>query len=59
MMHYEGVPVSSYHVIAEFVSVRIMFGATVGITEQMSICLLCIRSDGQGEVSWLHCSEKA
>ena len=28
-MHYEGVPVSSYYVIAEFASVRIIFGATV------------------------------
>ena len=30
-MHYEGVPVSSYYVIAEFASVQIIFGATVGI----------------------------
>ena len=29
MMHYEGVPVSSYYVIAEFASVRIIFGATL------------------------------
>ena len=29
MMHYEGVPVSSYYVIAEFASVQIIFGATV------------------------------
>ena len=29
MMHYEGVLVSSYYVIAEFASVRIIFGATV------------------------------
>ena len=29
MMHYEGVPVSSYNVIAEFASVQIIFGATV------------------------------
>ena len=28
-MHYEGVPVSSYYVIAEFASVKIIFGATV------------------------------
>ena len=28
-MHYEGVPVSSYYVIAEFASVQIIFGATV------------------------------
>ena len=27
--HYEGVPISSYHVIVEFASVRIIFGATV------------------------------
>ena len=31
MMHYEGVPVSSYYVIAEFASVQIIFGATVYI----------------------------
>ena len=29
MMHYEGVQVSSYYVIAEFASVQIIFGATV------------------------------
>ena len=29
MMHYEGVLVSSYNVIAEFASVQIIFGATV------------------------------
>ena len=29
MMHYEGVPVSIYYVIAEFTSVQIIFGATV------------------------------
>ena len=29
MMHYEGVPVSSYYVIAKLASVQIMFGATV------------------------------
>ena len=29
MKHYEGVPVSSYYVIAEFASVQIIFGATV------------------------------
>ena len=29
MMHYEGLPVSSYYVIAEFANVRIIFGATV------------------------------
>ena len=29
MMHYEGVPVSSYYVIAEFASVQIIFGATI------------------------------
>ena len=29
MVHHEGVPVSSYYVIAEFASVRIIFGATV------------------------------
>ena len=28
-MHYEGVPVSTYYVIAEFASVQIIFGATV------------------------------
>ena len=28
-MHYEGVPVSSYYIIAEFASVQIIFGATV------------------------------
>ena len=31
MMHYEGVPVSSYYVMAEFASVQIIFGATVPI----------------------------
>ena len=31
MMHYEGVPVSSYYVIPEFASVQIIFGATVHI----------------------------
>ena len=29
IMHYEGVPVCSYYVIAEFASVQIIFGATV------------------------------
>ena len=29
MMHYEGYPVSSYYLIAEFASVQIIFGATV------------------------------
>ena len=28
-MHYEGVPVFSYYVTAEFASVQIIFGATV------------------------------
>ena len=38
MMHYEGVPVSSYYVIAEFASVRIIFGATVqNIWAQLAI----------------------
>ena len=31
MMHYEGVPVSSYYAIAEFASVQIIVGATVFI----------------------------
>ena len=31
MMHYERVPVSSYHVIAEFASVQIIFGATIRV----------------------------
>ena len=30
VMHYEGLPVNSYHVTAEFASVQIIFGATVG-----------------------------
>ena len=29
MMHYEGRPVGSYYVIAEFSSVHMIFGATV------------------------------
>ena len=37
MMHYEGVPVSSYYVIAEFASVQIIFGATVCTSENTSI----------------------
>ena len=37
-MHYEGVPLSSYYVIAEFASVRIIFGATVRI-HPLQLCL--------------------
>ena len=37
MMHFEGVPVSSYYVIAEFASVQLIFGATVLKSKKESI----------------------
>ena len=38
MMHYEGHPVIGYYVIAEFVSVQIIFGATVYLNAVWKRC---------------------
>ena len=41
MRHYEGVPVSSYYVIAEFASIQILFGATVSLHPCQAVVRRC------------------
>ena len=56
MMHYKGVPVGSYYVIAEFASVRIIFGATVILSKNCFGTFQIIRNKADTQFRPYHTS---